>query len=747
MLRAVVVCAVLTPSLWASAQRPPSTERVTAATRAARNLDRFFDVLKEKLALVREIVRLVREVPAKRAELRAKRAQPAPIDTGFDPARYRSAAGQAQLLRKAEVYAGTAKQHEHDLILVNSAELHPETHALLRFSDGLGDSAYHTGQYLAALAYRFAVTGSPENRDALLRVLAGVYNLMTLTSDTTGTITDPRTRKVVRPRPGLPLRGYGNIASPLVKEMGDLAPSNASVYVFEGTPFGLPRGTYHLSSDISRDQMDGLFLGLAAAFEALRKHDAAPEWRKRISDAVVATMREFVKNGFKFIELNGRPTEFGDQSQMLDPTKLMHTLAWLGTAVAISGDAGLKKAYNDVADRHFGKQRVFKAALYRAALDLLRPLLSQNVELVGYVVSTFNYNLLAIPAHLLVRHAPDAKLRAVFLDIVESLVWPLLSDRRVPFFDFVYMAATGKRDAALIDRAVGTLGQFRERPFPFGNPASTAELVTDFSGRAELHDPLFFHLREAWRTKLARLLPKQKENPFEVGGSAWPLGPGLVPRSHDIERADPYGLKGQDPYAWTWTGDKKNLRQYPGHDYLLSYWFGRFHGLVAGGSAVSLEPVKERAKSTAGRIVEAMRDLARLVLDTVKRFVANLVHRLESYAKCVQNHVKPLAAKLAAELRAKILEKVGAFFGDLGPSLTALTPGDRHAVVDFAWQELRQAVRDRAADVRRGGADQIAGWFSSGHRAQAGRELEGAFDADAARLESELDALYQEKMR
>src|SRR5262249_48079338 len=109
--------------------------------------------------------------------------------------------------------------------------------------------------------------------------------------------------------------------------------------------------------------------------------------------------------------------------------------------------------------------------------------------------------------------------------------------------------------------------------------ASPTELVTDFGGHAELHDPLFFYLHDAYETKVKPRFPG-RENPFARGGSAWPLGPGNVPRDNNVERANPFLLRGCEPYAGTLPDGKRTLREHAGHDYLMSYWYARYHGLL-----------------------------------------------------------------------------------------------------------------------------------------------------------------------
>ena len=46
-------------------------------------------------------------------------------------------------------------------------DLHPDTLKFLRYRGGLGDGAYHHGQYLAARAFKYGVTRDPRDLAAL----------------------------------------------------------------------------------------------------------------------------------------------------------------------------------------------------------------------------------------------------------------------------------------------------------------------------------------------------------------------------------------------------------------------------------------------------------------------------------------------------------------------------------------------------------------------------------------------------
>jgi hypothetical protein len=703
--------------------------------------------LKGYLEVARTVVQMLKEYPKKLAELRALRAKPVPFDTGYRPDHYQSAAGLAELAAKADLYETTARRFLHDHVLIERGYVDPRTREVTGFVDGLGDSGIVTGRYLAACAFRYGVTGKPEDLEHLKRVLTGAYNLMTLAGAPDGYIVHRKSGQRIQPIRGLPIRGYGNMDSPKVNKMHDL--NHDDIYDYHGSLLGLPRARYGFSSDISRDQIDGLLLGLATSFEVLRRHNAAPEWQKRIADAVRDTVLLFARNKYKFLELSGKPTVYGDQSRHADLSQLVHTLAWLGTAVQMTADAELKGHYDKVANRWFGKNRLFKAGLYTQILRLLRPLLEHHPELLLSGVSMFNFNLFNMVMHLLVKSAPDKKLRAVFLDIVEQFAWPLFRPRLQPVFDYFYMAVMGRRDRELIARSLGVLGQYRKDPWPFGNPADPSKPFTDFRGRPELRDPLFDYIQSKWDAVLAKHFPKFK-NPFYAGGGIWPLGPGLVFRGDNVSQSNPYFLRSINPGYWqgqeVWN-PQEPLVQFAPHDFLLSYWAGRYHGFIGAGAGIQVEPLKQEARTVFGRVAQKVADFFRRIFDDVKELLSDATMRLKDADKKIRENVIPLARKLAATAREKVLGHVREFWGALGPSLAQVPIPVRREIVDGPWGALRQAIVQHLAGVRSQGVDRIDGWFNKKNRPRAVQAFQGTFDPAASQALGEIDATYAAAMK
>lgn len=150
---------------------------------------------------------------------------------------------------------------------------------------GLGDSAIWTGHYLAALAFRFAVTGDPAAK-LEAEGLVDTFNTML------------RMRGV----PGLLNRG-----------MWPAAPGRSGDYeqVYQGT-------NYVMWDHISRDQYMGVFFGMSAAYDLIPD----PGLRAKIRADVELALDYILANGWTARRRNGEiSTTWG--------TNYPQILAWL----------------------------------------------------------------------------------------------------------------------------------------------------------------------------------------------------------------------------------------------------------------------------------------------------------------------------------------------------------------------------------------------------------------------------------
>ncbi len=148
-----------------------------------------------------------------------------------------------------------------------------------------GDAAIWTGHYLAAEAFRYKVTGSPDARHNLQRALDGIVNLTRVTSPA---------------RPDLLARFYLPQDSPFL----------AGVRGIEGR-HGFHAGALGDTAvfwvgNTSRDQYAGVFFGLAVAYDMLDPAvDADAASRAQAADAATRLLRSLLRHGWNVVMPDG----------------------------------------------------------------------------------------------------------------------------------------------------------------------------------------------------------------------------------------------------------------------------------------------------------------------------------------------------------------------------------------------------------------------------------------------------------
>jgi hypothetical protein len=128
----------------------------------------------------------------------------------------------------------------------------PPTYAKITYMDGIGDSAIWTGTYLAAEALRLQATGAADARANVLRLVDTMHLWLNVAGD-----------------PGLLSRYAVPSGTQFPFTVGDLQCGKKGVHC--GVPYG--GKNYDYIGHISRDQYQGVLLGLALAYEALGEHD------------------------------------------------------------------------------------------------------------------------------------------------------------------------------------------------------------------------------------------------------------------------------------------------------------------------------------------------------------------------------------------------------------------------------------------------------------------------------------------
>jgi hypothetical protein len=140
-----------------------------------------------------------------------------------------------------------------------------------------GDSAIWTGHYLAAEAYRYSVTGSPDALDQVRRAIIGIQQLIHVTG------VDLLARCAVP------------ADSPYLKDLLDEEKHHGS---FAATLAGRP---FHWVANTSRDQYSGVFFGLGIAYDLVEDSGV----RATISDAGTRMLERLLDKNWAVVMPNG----------------------------------------------------------------------------------------------------------------------------------------------------------------------------------------------------------------------------------------------------------------------------------------------------------------------------------------------------------------------------------------------------------------------------------------------------------
>jgi hypothetical protein len=272
-----------------------------------------------------------------------------------------------------------------------------------------GDSAIWTGHYLAAEAFRFSATGSPEALDNARRAVAGIRALV----DVTGT--------------GLLARCLVPVDSPWADFiLGEEARHGIHSSVLDGRE-------YFWLGNTSRDQYAGVFFGLAAAHDLIG--DAALQSEIR---GVVTRLLDFLVAHDWFVVMpdGSISTTFAGRPEQI--------LAFLAIGRAV--DPG-----------RFASEYETKRIVHFLGMDvgILYDLLDEHT-------SYFKFNLNAITLYNLIRLETSGLFRDRYLQAYR-VQWRTTDDHANPHFNMIDHAVQGPadaRDAATRD----LLAQWLARP-------------------------------------------------------------------------------------------------------------------------------------------------------------------------------------------------------------------------------------------------------------------------------------------
>jgi len=298
-----------------------------------------------------------------------------------------------------------------------------------------------------------------------------------------------------------------------------------------------PFAGYRWRGNVSRDQYTGLIFGYAVAWDRI----ADPAVRAQCAADLAAMADHLIANGHRIVDVDGQPTTHGDVGTSflgLRVTNPVHALIVLSglkaAAVSNPGDPRYAQAYADAARRY---ANLIPSAL---VLDF------------GPRTKWYNFNLAFQPLYTLLRFETDPALRARYEDALRRLfAGPSASapvrDQFNSFFAFIHAARApgrhGGADWISVHEGIWSLQLFdppphRHRGVDGSRSVRPDRIAQALFGVDQARDPVPVHLR---------------------------------PRSDFLWQRSPFAYRSPE-----------DLRvEYPGVDYLVAYWMGRYHGYVA----------------------------------------------------------------------------------------------------------------------------------------------------------------------
>jgi hypothetical protein len=276
--------------------------------------------------------------------------------------------------------------------------------------------------------------------------------------------------------------------------------------------------------DTSSDELDGHFFAFHV-FSALAADD---EERAAVRAAAQRIMDHILDHGYRLVDADGEPTTWGvwapaalnDDPRWWEERGLnsLEILSHLKVAHALTGERRYEDAYRELIDRH------------RYAINALRVKVPGGVSHDDQLAFLAYYPLLQLET--------DPGLRALYTASLEH-TWSRERLEANPLWNFIYGASTGA--PCDVEAAVATLRDM---------PLDLVLWPTRNAHRADLRfDPA---LAARGVQRLLRPLPLT-ERPL----ASWDADPFVLDGGS--------GLVELDPTVW-----------------LLPYWLGRRHGLVAG---------------------------------------------------------------------------------------------------------------------------------------------------------------------
>jgi len=280
----------------------------------------------------------------------------------------------------------------------------------------LPDTCIWTGCYVAAEAFRWAVT---EDSDAKIRLTRSLHALHLLQE-----VTGKR----------------GLLARTLWKGHFSTSPEMGEWHAGTGK-----FSDYMWLGDVSADQLNGAFFGYALAFDLLEDRPL----RQQIADDVGAIADHLLDNRMRIVDIDGHPTRHGHLGSGLLTEDLNALIALMVMKVAhhVTVAPRFHRAYVHLIRE---KRYHFRAAQARDKWwEYLRG------------INHSDNNLAYLAYYSLMRLEKDPSLKKVYLKGLKR-TWGIVRPERNPFFTFIHHAFLPKdqHEPEALDRALETLFLF-----------------------------------------------------------------------------------------------------------------------------------------------------------------------------------------------------------------------------------------------------------------------------------------------
>ena len=265
-----------------------------------------------------------------------------------------------------------------------------------------------TSIYLGAQAYRFAVTRDPDARAKAHRSVRLLMRLEEITGN-----------------PGFPARSFVST--------NELAPGVKRPAGGEWHP--TPDGRWVWKGDTSSDELVGHYFGYALYFDFVANNSE----KRDIATVVTRITDHLIRNDYDLIDLDGKPTRWGEWSERFfkteegiyeAPLRSLELLAFLKTAHHITGDRKYDTAYRDRISRGYADH----IPLYRRWHG-------------GGEINFSDDELAYLSYDPLLRYEKDPKLRAKYLQGLR-FTWSQIRSNRNPLWNYISAASGGGRMTA-----------------------------------------------------------------------------------------------------------------------------------------------------------------------------------------------------------------------------------------------------------------------------------------------------------